>query len=313
MPLDHFVPQVHLRKFYSEDGRLVGVKKANLELFFPTSKSVCARKDGSTNLYFKEPRIIEEFLKTIEPAYDDAVNKIRLKNIDAESIYTISGFIAYVMTCSPTGIRMLTNPIKASVESAAKLIDDQGLIPEPLTSLGDASLRKLLENGTVQISVDEMYPHSIGIANILKYIDILGNAYWDVMIADDYKSGFMTSDFPVAFGPSYNHRVVSKTIPLAPDIAIRIHPQLGRKNRKTDFSFSELRMKYERYSKNQIVDVNRQIVRAAESIVFCTRNEEWLVPFISKNRNYRSDTVVEKFPISGHGDLIVARQAIVPI
>ena len=59
MPLDHFIPQVHLRNFYGEDGRLVGVKKENMELFFPKSKTVCGRNDGSTNKYLNNPRIIE--------------------------------------------------------------------------------------------------------------------------------------------------------------------------------------------------------------------------------------------------------------
>jgi len=208
---------------------------------------------------------------------------------------------------------MLTKPIKASVESAAKLLDDIGTFPKAPTSLGNATLRKLLEDGTVQIGVDEGYPHSVGITNIMKFTDMLGNAYWDILVTDVTKGGFMTSDFPIAFGPSYDRRIVSKTVPLAPDIAVRIQPKLRDRNRKEDFSFSKFQRKYEFISKHQLVEINRQIVRAAESMVFYFRNEDWLIPLISKNRKFRSDTVVENLRVPGHGDLIVARQAIVSI
>ncbi len=77
MPLDHYIPQVHLKKFYSPIlvDLMYATRKSNLESFTPNSKSVCGIKDGSTNAYLKEDRAIEEFLKMIEPKYNEALDK----------------------------------------------------------------------------------------------------------------------------------------------------------------------------------------------------------------------------------------------
>ena len=103
MPLDHFVSQVHLKNFYTDRGRLVGVKKDDLKKFYAKSEDVCRRIDGNTNGYLTESRVIEEFLKRIEPNYNMALDAIRRREIDAETVYVIAGFVAYVMSCSPTG------------------------------------------------------------------------------------------------------------------------------------------------------------------------------------------------------------------
>jgi hypothetical protein len=58
MPLDHFVSQVHLKNFYTDRGRLVGVKKDNLKKFYAKSENVCRRVDRSTNGYLAEPRAV---------------------------------------------------------------------------------------------------------------------------------------------------------------------------------------------------------------------------------------------------------------
>ena len=69
MPLDHYIPQVHLKKFYSPalGNRMYAIRKTDLKAFTPDSQSVCRIMDGSTNAYLKDNRAIEEFLKTIEP------------------------------------------------------------------------------------------------------------------------------------------------------------------------------------------------------------------------------------------------------
>ena len=69
MPLHHYVSQVHLRKFYSPTlgNRMYATRKADLKAFTPNSESVCRVMNGSTNAYLLKDRVIEDFLKTIEP------------------------------------------------------------------------------------------------------------------------------------------------------------------------------------------------------------------------------------------------------
>ncbi len=148
MPLDHYVSQVHLKNFYSPnlEGLMYSIQKSDLKFFTPNAPSICRIEDGSTNSYLREDRAVEAFLKTIEPKYNLALEKLAADKIDSNCIYTISGFVAYVLTCSPAGMRILSDPLKAPVEETAKGLDSQGLIPKPPPELGGENLTELLKS-----------------------------------------------------------------------------------------------------------------------------------------------------------------------
>jgi hypothetical protein len=133
MPLDHYVSQVHLRKFYSPvlGDRMYAMRKSDLKTFTPNSKVVCGINDGSTNTYLQNDRAIQEFLKVIEPKYDAALDMLKTKKINTECIYTIAGFVAYVYTCSPGGMRINSGPLKRRTENLANEIDAKGGFSPP--------------------------------------------------------------------------------------------------------------------------------------------------------------------------------------
>lgn len=314
MPLDHFVSQVHLKNFYSNGGcgPLVGIKKDDLKKFRPWSDNVCRRPDGSTNDFLVEPRAIEAFLKRVEPNYNTALEAIRRRDIDETAVYVIAGFVAYVMTCSPTAMRIGTPHIAATLQSAAEIIDAQGLFPAAPKELGNKSMTELLEMGAVRFNVNGRYPQAIGITSIEARVDVLGNAAWDVMFADPAYGTFFTSDFPVGLGPSFDNRVVSKTVPLAPDIAVRIHPKIRERGMELDFSFPHFRARFRKLRPEETREVNRQLVRAAETMVFYNDDAEWLLPFVRKNRNHRVESLVDRIPAPGGGKMVVAKQGVMP-
>ena len=121
MPLDHYVSQVHLRRFYSPvlGNRMYAIRKTDLKVFTPRAEDVCRIAEGNTNAYLRDNRAIEEFLKTIEPNYNAAVAKLVSRRIDHECIYTIAGFVAYVAACSPAGMRIQSSPLRSTVEAEA--------------------------------------------------------------------------------------------------------------------------------------------------------------------------------------------------
>ena len=108
MTLDHYVPQVHLKNFYSPalDGLMYAIRKSNLKRFTPKSQDVCRIEEGSTNAYLTEDRAVEEFLKTVEPRYNASLAKLRDNKIDQEAIASLAGFAAYIVSCSPTAMRL---------------------------------------------------------------------------------------------------------------------------------------------------------------------------------------------------------------
>jgi hypothetical protein len=315
MPLDHYIPQVHLKKFYSPllgDRMMYATRKSDLILFTTKSKSVCVIDDGSTNAYLKEDQAIEEFLKTIEPKYNEALAKLIGGKIDEQCIYTIGGFVAYVVSCSPAGMRIQSGPLKSSVETVAATMEARGLIPPPPKELGGESLVELLGTGAVKVKVDPKFPQAIGISSIHRSLAIFGNFRWDILLNDFNHSPFFTSDFPAAIEETRDRLIINRIVPLAPNLAIRIRPDLTIDKDLADFSFANFRCHRRSISQTEAVEINRLIVRCAEDTVFYRDDSAWVQRFIAKNRHYRVEPSTSTQPTK-NGSRLISRLKIVSV
>lgn len=312
MPLDHYVSQVHLKNFYSPDldGLMYAIRKSDLKSIRTKSQDVCRIEDGSTNAYLKEDRAIEEFLKGVEPRYNSSLVKLRQNKIDQECVYCIAGFVAYVVSCSPAGMRIQSGPIKASLESTAAILDKQGLIPKAPKSLGEKSVTELLADGSVQFTVDTKYPQAIGISKVLNLVSIFGNSRWDILHNEEPDSPFFTSDFPAAIEVKNLNTPTNRVIPLAPDLAIRIRPDVRLSRTTPDLTFAKFQAEPSRLKRAEVIDLNRLIVRCAENYVFYRDNLAWIENFVAKNQRYYVEAVTQKLPHEG-GDVLVSTQRIV--
>jgi hypothetical protein len=312
MPLDHYIPQVHLKKFYSPalGDRMYAIRKTDLKIFTPNSKVVCGINDGSTNAYLREDRAIEEFLKTIEPKYNAALDKLIEKKIDNECIYTIAGFVAYVITCSPGGMRIQSGPLKNMVETRTTLLDGQGLFPPPPSLLAGTNLTELLRNGTVEVMIDPKFPQAIGVNSILKLTALLGNFKWQIFRNDFDDTPFFTSDFPAAIEKTDDPRVLNRIVPLAPQLALRIRPDRTLDTGGLDFAFANFHCHTGHISRQELVKLNCLIVRCAEDTVFYRDDHPWIQPFIAKNRYYRIEPHTQELKTPA-GKLLVSTQKVV--
>jgi hypothetical protein len=312
MPLDHYVSQVHLKNFYSPalDGLMYAIRKSDLKTFRCNSQSVCRIEDGSTNAYLINDRAIEEFLLGVEPKYNASVTKLRNDKIDSECIYALSGFVAYVTTCSPAAMRIHTAPLKSIVESEAAILDGQGALEKSPPSLGGKSFSELLAEGTVHVTVDPKYPQALGISSIMSNVSVFGNAHWEILRNDNAENPFFTSDFPVAIEPTADPRILSKLVPLTPDLAVRIIPRIEMSGADIDVSFAKFGHSRRALGRQEILDINRSLVRCAEETVFYRDDRKWIKPFVTKNRQYRIEAKVSKLP-HGTGFAIVSNQRIV--
>ena len=312
MPLDHFVSQVHLRRFYSPvlGNRMYAIRKTDLKAFTPSAEVVCTIRDGSTNAYLRQDRAVEEFLVTIEPNYNASLEKLVSGSIDHECIYTIAGFVAYVITCSPAGMRIQSGPLRTAVEAGAALMDARGALPRAPAALGGASLTELLRDGTVKTKIDPKYPQAIGIDSIRRMTALFGNFKWEILRNNSDESPFFTSDFPVAIERTEDPRILNRIVPLAPDLALRIRPDPAIDGDGVDFSFAEFGYSSRRPSRDELVRLNRSIVRCAEDFVFYRDDHSWVRSFVSKNRWYRIDPRTDRLETPS-GALLVSTQRIV--
>jgi len=296
MPLDHYVPQVHLRKFYSPvlGERMYATRKSDLKSFTPNSKGVCGINNGSTNSYLRDARWIEEFLKEIEPNYDAALAKLMLGKIDREAIYVIAGFVAYVIGCSPTGMRINSEPLKSIAETQAVMMEEHGALPLPPGELAGRSLAEILQSGDIELKVNPKYAQAIAIRKITDNVAAFGNFKWEILLNRFEQNPFFTSDFPVAIEETNDWRLVNRIIPLAPNVAVRIRPDIAIDIRNPDFSFTKFRYLTRNVSRQEVIEINRLIVRCAEETIFYRDDSAWVQKFVTKNRHYRIEQITDK-------------------
>ena len=290
---------------------MYAMRKSDLKSFTPNSKSVCRIDDGNTNAYMREDRFIEEFLGEIEPKYNRALAKLAEGKIDRASIFTIAGFVAYVLTCSPAGMRIFSGSLRAFAENFAISAVEMGHISLPPEELAGQSLADLFREGALEIVVDPKYPQAIGINSILRNIAAFGNFRWEILLNLFSWTPFFTSDYPVTVESTGNSRILNRIAPLAPNLAIRIIPDITIDLKRVDFGFANFSYKAKCISHKEVVEINRLIVRCAEDTVFYQDDLPWVRKFIAKNRHYRVETMNEKLP-ADNGFFHFSTQSIAP-
>ncbi|MEJ2626405.1 MAG: DUF4238 domain-containing protein [Pseudolabrys sp.] len=313
MALDHYVSQVHLKKFYSPAlGELMyAMRKSDLERFTPRAKSVCRLDEGNTNDYLTEPRAVEEFLKPVEGRYDAAISAFEASKPNQNAIYAIAGFVSYILTCSPAAMRIASGTFKADLKAAAKLKAAMEEIPTPPPELGGKELAELLDSGAVKVEIDPKYPQAVGIAGILQQVALFGNSKWDILINEHEDCPFFTSDFPVGSETTSNLPVLNRVVPLAPTVAVRITPNTNLGYGKVDFEFRHFSFERRKVKRQEAVNINRLLVQSAEDMVFFRDDQAWIPRFIEKNRHFRMETETVEIP-KPQGVVLWSRQTLKP-
>ena len=294
MPLDHYVSQVHLKNFCFDPDRtrLRAIGKSDLKQFDSKTQNVCRVENGSTNAYLTEGRAIEVFLKGVEPNYNASIEKIRQGNIDADCIGVVAGFAAYVAVVSPTAMRIHAKWLQAEVEAVAKITDRQGSFDKVPLVLGGKSLSNLIDNGEIAINIDGKFPQAIGISSIKKFVSIFGNSPWEILHNEQKDSPFFTSDYPAPI-ELRKDGITNRIVPLAPDLAVRIKPDMRISRGQPDLSFSSFECRDRKLSHDDVVKVNQLIVQCAEDLVFYRDDQYWIPRFVAKHSKYRIEGITK--------------------
>jgi hypothetical protein len=206
-------------------------------------------------------------------------------------------------------MRILTDPFKCTVKYAMAKMDAQGLFSPPHSFFGNTTVTELLRNGTINVNIDPKYPQAIGISTIRQNTAQLGNFAWEILHNHFDDSPFFTSDFPVANESTIDPNIVNRIIPLAPNLAVRIRPQVPLGKNHPDFSFANFRFNNRKLSRKEIERLNLLIVRCAEDTVFYRDDYPWVRKFVSKNRDYHIEPRTDELTTS-HGTYSVFTQKV---
>lgn len=308
MPLDHYVSQVHLKNFVAADGMLRVIKKSDLKAFPTKTQDVCRLMDGNNNPFLQQERIVEEYLKDIEPRYNDAVQRFRDGKPDAQAIHVIAGFVIYVIVCSPTGGRLHAKPLEERLLMEARRLEAEGVVPPAPEQLGNKKLSALVEDGIVRFDVDPKFPQAIGVEDFHRRISLFGNSRWEILHNDQSAGAYFTSDYPVAIETFDIDTPINRIVPLAPDLAVRIMPDKSLKGRAPDLQFKEFFCVVKKQSVDDVRRINRLLIQCAEDMVFFGTEADWITKFITRNRGYRIEAVTVPAIQSGKKGLIVTHR-----
>ena len=276
MALDHYIPQVYLKNFYSDNHRLNCMNKQNLQLFQARTEAVCRIKKHSTNEYLIEPRLIEEFLKNIEPKINRAIKEFENGYIGNESLYVISGLISFISTCSPCAMRLAGESIKRNIEEISKNEDRFGRF-KPLEYNGKKhTLTELIEEGSLKINIDEKFPQAIGIKKILETLYRIGNWSWEILMnyTDDL---LITSDYPIGIECNSLNRPIRKIFSLTPRIAIRLLPETEVASHKGRIDLNEFKYHITEIGRSDVSYINKLLIQCAEKYVFFSQSTNKII------------------------------------
>lgn len=291
---------------------MYAIRKFNLQQFTCRSESVCRIQEGNTNKYLIEPRKIEEFMKDIEPKYNVSLQKIRRGEADQNAIYVIAGFICYLQAVAPAGMRIHSEPLRQMLEAQTRVLDSQGLIPRAPAALGSKSISELLSEGTIRHSVDQKYPQALGVDTFYRRLSIFGNSAWEILINEHPTNPFFTSDYPIGIERiQENPMIVHRVVPLAPDLAVRIKPDIRFRDQPPDFTFQGFRFAPRALPPREVRYINQLIVRCAEDLIFYREDLPWIQAFVRKNRNYRIEAITDRIPMGG-GYLSISGEYVTP-
>jgi hypothetical protein len=148
----------------------------------------------------------------------------------------------------------------------------------------------------VKFTIDEKYPQAIGIANILHHTSVFGNSPWEILHNEQEESPFFTTDYQAAIETFDLNTPINRIVPLAPDIAIRIKPDIRLSGTKPDITFAKFEATSRHLKRAEVLGINRLLVRCAEDLVFFRDDQKWIEGFVSKNRRYRIQSVTHKLP-----------------
>ncbi len=297
---DHYVAQTYLRAFvddenfltpYYKNGHVVIGKKKS-------PKQVCYEADGDANLYFDNPRILDEYLRHIENPWTNNVAMLASGDIDADCKYEIGAYIVFLRSCTPTAKRLGAKAISACMQP----VEDK-VHAAHSHELGDTTdevrskIKKPIREQSIHAVVDEEYAHSIAIQNLTKMTYAYYCSHWLVLV-NETGIPFITSDNPASlYYTEKNPQFANVFIPLSPTLAMLIKPDLNFNRPTIDDvkNYTHPGDDYAHPKKRFVKILNVLTVKSAENIVLHSKEEEWVESLVSKYKDWRVNNKTSKF------------------
>jgi hypothetical protein len=110
------------------------------------------------------------------------------------------------------------------------------------------------------------------------------------------QEAFLTTDYPIGLEVVAGRAIPNWIVPLAPDVAIRIIPDILQKGQSANLDFPDFSYERTAASAKEIRGLNSILVQCAEDFVFYRDEQSWIEPLVTQFKDYRLDIVIEGVP-----------------
>lgn len=288
---DHYVAQTYLRRFVGPDGKLVPYYKNGHVIVGKSKvpKAICFESGGNTNKYFPNQRLVEDFLPAFENSWNNNIEKLESGILDANMKFEISGYIAYLRTCTPTAKRIGQENLAGLAKPYAyKVMKDELEKANYLSDEHKGLITKELQQNKISLKVDRAFAHAQNMITLQGILYQLYCSRWGVLI-NNSNTPFVTSDNPaILYYRDPNQQIAHTYIPLKSNMALLIIPDINIMRP----SFDDV----EKYDNSQdmfgvikparINEFNRYIIKSAEKLVIHHSKEYWLEKLVRRYGNW---------------------------
>lgn len=292
MTKDHYVAQTYLKRFSNQNGMLHAYSKSDGKTFPCWPADVCHEWDGDSNPILTHPSLLGDFRKIWERHWTPSVENLLSNSISSKDKLAISGYMANLMTCTPTWQRVSQ---KIYEQQSMGTLSFSKRMGEKYGTMENELIDGLtmLEKGELKLKFDSNYIKTFAIRSLFDMALQTYNQDWEI-ISNNTNHLFVTSDNPVAidyFGPGSR---LTRFLPITPHLCLCVkYNQILRFDPEDFLPNLKLapRGKIQRTecSTQGIKHINRLVIQCAENLIFSSEELPIISTLAAKYAKHRVD------------------------
>jgi len=272
---DHYVPQYYLKGFSQGSGSRIWVHDKQDGRKFATQIKSIANETG-----FYSPEVEQYLANTIEGPANTVLKKIRVRDqITDEDKGTLAEYMTVMMKRVPRSKERVRELMPSVAEELAQEINQQlKIVSTEQPEKSEFIQRRKSEIQEILDRFSKEPPKQIWLDNIIpemspNVVAAISSMNWRFLTFDE-KPAFFTCDNPVFFftGIGIGKPQSEVTLPISSHITLLATWKTG------------LSEGYFHATKQGVKEINRRTASNTTRFVFHCDDEDWILPFVTKNR-----------------------------
>jgi len=305
MANDHYVAKTYLKHFIGKNGMLAGYSKTKRTTFPCHPDDVCALWNDDINELFPEaPNVLGQFRQAFERRWNFAIKKVKARSLEHIEKTDMSGYIANLLTCTPTTLRMLGAANAEFLKATMSFAKNMQLKYGNLSYRVPVEAIEAMEQGRIEVSIDPKHVQAKAIQNLLKHLLHIRDQDW-LIVENKTTLPLITSDYPFSFYPFQGLQgPLRRVLPLTPYRWLYIEfeksdvPELTLDNVKSLLeTVPKGGIRYGSCTNKSVIkEINQLIAKCAEYHVFTSEPDSGIAELVRKYAEWGVEFETPKLP-----------------